>query len=464
MTPLVPLSIFSLIPLIIVLFDKFPKQPRIAVIIGFLYAFMYLPYYGYGIPLFPEFNKINTACYGVLIATYMKHPEVFQRFKFSIVDVPVVVWCVVPLFTSISNGLGIYDGMVTFLGASMTWGAPYFLGRLYITSRQAVEDLLMGFFIGALLYVPLCLYEVAMSPQLHKQVYGFHPHDDFSQSKRGGGWRPQVFMNHGLMNGMWMASGTLAGVSLFLGGALKRRLPGALKAAAPFLVLGLMGNMVLLKSMGALMLMMAGIGMLVATKVVRMTLPLFILLLFPLWYVTVRSTGYWKGQDLLDFLGTIADPARIGSLSYRMYNETNLSEHAWTRPLLGWGGWDRSFIFDEEGNATSVPDGMWILAFGKTGYIGLYSLFLTFLLGPLLFLFKYPAKTWKDKQTFAIASAPIIVTLFAIDSLLNDMFNPIMPLLIGGLVAVAVDPSGEEEEELSELEELLLNPPMPRLL
>ena len=30
--------------------------------------------------------------------------------------------------------------------------------------------------IGGLIYIPFCLFEIKMSPQLHKWVYGYHQH------------------------------------------------------------------------------------------------------------------------------------------------------------------------------------------------------------------------------------------------------------------------------------------------
>ena len=59
------------------------------------------------------------------------------------------------------------------------------------------RTLLISIFIGGLLYVPLCLFEIRMSPQLHKLVYGFHQHI-FAQTFRFEGWRPTVFLQHGL--------------------------------------------------------------------------------------------------------------------------------------------------------------------------------------------------------------------------------------------------------------------------
>src|SRR5439155_21163091 len=69
-------------------------------------------------------------------------------------------------------------------------------------------------FIGGLVYVPLCWFEVRMSPQLHVWVYGVR-HHAFVQQMRDGGYRPMVFMQHGLMVAMWMAMTSLIGCWLW---------------------------------------------------------------------------------------------------------------------------------------------------------------------------------------------------------------------------------------------------------
>ena len=76
------------------------------------------------------------------------------------------------------------------------------------------HNLAIGLFIGGLVYVPLCWLEVQLSPQLHRWLYGKHQHA-FIQQMRDGGYRPMVFMQHGLMVGMWMGMTALIGIWLW---------------------------------------------------------------------------------------------------------------------------------------------------------------------------------------------------------------------------------------------------------
>jgi hypothetical protein len=81
------------------------------------------------------------------------------------------------------------------------WGLPYFLGRVYLSDLRSLKELAVGMFISGLVYVPFCLFEVRMSPQLEAIVYGGRMRSGI----RLGGWRPAVFMQSGLELVMWMS-------------------------------------------------------------------------------------------------------------------------------------------------------------------------------------------------------------------------------------------------------------------
>ena len=57
------------------------------------------------------------------------------------IDIPVVVWCLVPMASSLTNGLGAYDGASFILQRVLMWGVPYFIGRLYFNDPQSLREL-----------------------------------------------------------------------------------------------------------------------------------------------------------------------------------------------------------------------------------------------------------------------------------------------------------------------------------
>lgn len=433
MTPLVPLMMWGWIPFTLWLFSRF--KHRHAVIAGFALSWMFLPQYKYALAGLPNYTKVTAMSYSILLGTLIFNSEVFKRYKFHLLDLPVVLFCFSPFISSVVNGLGAYDGLSSVLNRTAPWGLPYIIGRLYFTERRHLAELGFGIFLGALIYVPFCLFEVAMSPNLHNMLYGFHPHTDFSQTKRGGGWRPQVFMEHGLMAAMWLVTGFLSGFQLLRSGWLHEQFPKWKFIWLP--LLGLLGvTVVLAKSSGALLLMLLGIGLLYAVHFTRSSLPIWVVLLVPILYLLGRGSGVWDGHDLLEYASRMGDPDRVSSLATRLHHENILGDRAREQPIFGWGGWDRSFVRDEEGKIISVPDGFWILIFGYNGIFGLGSLFTLLLLPALLFLLKYPARQWRDPQVAAIAAMPLLMIIFAIDSLMNAMFNPLIVLLAGSLTSL----------------------------
>ena len=51
-----------------------------------------------------------------------------------------------------------------------------------------------------------------------------------------------------------------------------------------------------------------------------------------------------------------------------LMNEELLSSRAREQFLFGWGGYGRNMIFDGAGNAVTVTDSLWIIAFGQNGF------------------------------------------------------------------------------------------------
>ena len=78
------------------------------------------------------------------------------------------------------------------------------------------------------------------------------------------------------------------------------------------------------------------------------------------------------------------------------------------------------------------------MAFGQNGLFGLSTLTLTLLLPQILFLKTFPASMWKQTAVAAIAPLSVLLGLFMIDNLFNDMFNPAMLLSAGGITGLYI--------------------------
>ncbi len=426
--PTVPLMMFGWIPLVLKLFQRL--KPHHAAIAGFLLAWMFLPQYDYELPGLPNYSKVSAGSYGILLGTWVFNRAAFSRIKFHPLDLPVALWCVSAFCSSVSNGLGAWDGMSAMLGKITVWGIPYFIGRLYFDTTESLRDLCLGIFLGALIYVPFCLFETVMSPRLHKIIYGWHPHK-FGQTKRGGGWRPVVFMEHGLMNSIWMAAGSLAGLRLLASKNLGKRLP-VIPISSALAVSIVVVTFILCKSMGAFLLMVFGLVAIVLATRFRLSWLIMVMLIFPSFYMVSRGTGMWDAENLLEVIRQNTSEERTGSMEFRIKNENMLSEKAREHLIFGWGGWKRSYVRNDAGETISIPDGLWILAYGQNGLFGLTALTLTLLLPQILFMRKFPIKTWREPAVAALVPLSVLLGLFMLDNLLNNMFNPVMLLSAGG--------------------------------
>ena len=433
MNPSIPIAMFGWIPLILGLFSKL--RAHRAVIAGFLLAWMFLPQFSFPLPGLPDYSKVSAASLGILLATAIFNAKAFRTFQFQSVDVPMLAWCVLPIFTSISNGLGLYEGISFALDKIFLWGIPWYIGRIYFNTPDHLRDLALGMFIGGLVYMPFCLFEVAMSPRLHRMLYGFHAHS-FGQARRGGGWRPVVFMEHGLMVAMWMTTACLCGLTLLAGGGL-RRMPAAFRNLLWPLWGALLVTTFLCKSTGAIFLLLLGTAVFFGARMIKTRLPFFLLLSLPLLYMALRGTGTWTAQNLIDAAGGASSAERAGSLEYRINNENILVEKALERPWLGWGRYRRSYVRDENGEVVSVPDGLWVLSLGRDGVLGLTAMTATLMLPCLLFLRRFPPKEWRRSEVAAMVGLPLVMGLFMIDNLFNNMFNPVLLLAGGGMAGLS---------------------------
>lgn len=427
MSALVNLTLFGWIPFVLILFMLLPS--RRAVICSFLIAWLFLPMYQFKLVGFlPNYDKVSATCLGTFLATAIFDSGRFMSFRPKWYDLPMLLWCLVPLPSALSTGLGAYEGLSGVMYQTIAWGLPYFIGRVYFNSLEGLHELALGLIIGGIVYVPLCLYEIRMSPQLHNMVYGFHQHD-FGQSKRGGGWRPTVFMQHGLAVATFVCTASL--MALWVSISEKRRAFFGVPLVVFALVM--LVTAVLCKSSGATLLMLTGLATLVFVRVTRLAFPAWILLSIPCIYIFARTIGGWDASIVTDLAKAIS-PRALQSVQFRLNNENALWQEVRPTLLLGATRFRWSDI-DPELGRTIIPDGLWILALGRFGLVGLFGVFSCFAIPVIAFLGRFRASQWNQPQVAVAAGWAVCISLWAIDCLSNAMADPIFLLAAGGLAA-----------------------------
>ncbi|HEV8292607.1 MAG TPA: hypothetical protein VGP94_11820, partial [Tepidisphaeraceae bacterium] len=431
MQAMAAIALFGWIPLILILFALLPA--RRAVLTAFIVGWLFLPMSSFKIPGLPDYNKVTATNLGVLMMAMMFDSARMMRFRPRWFDLPALVYCVSPFFSSITNNLGAYDGLSAIAFNLFLWGIPYFIGRVYFNDLTGMRELAIAVFVGAMLYVPLCLYEIRMSPQLHKLVYGFLQ-QTFRESKRWGGYRPAVFLQHGLAVGMYMCTAALAGWWMWRCGTVKqiKSIPMGLAVVA------VLGPALLCKSTGAIVLLVAGLMVLYVSVKMRMAAPLVCLALFVPVYIGARTFGLWSEQQLTTLTSDLVGNDRAQSLAMRLRNEDRLAAKGMERPVFGWGRWGRNQIIDTETGKHTVTDGMWVIALGQAGLVGLVSFTLLLLLPVAIFIRGCRPRFWSQPAIAPAAAMAVLLVIHMIDNLFNALPNPIFMLAAGGLPQVAL--------------------------
>lgn len=425
----VMLALVGWIPLVLIFFATLPS--RKALILGMIGGWLFLPVYIYKLKQFPEFSKFTASSYACLLGTILFDYKILLRYRLKWYDLPMLVWCLSPIITSIQNDLGIYDGISAAMSNTVIYGVPYFLGRLYFPDWASFRELVVAIFVGGLIYVPLCLFEIRFSPQLHNWLYGFFP-TGFAQTVRFGGYRPMVFLQHGLACGMWMTSASLLAFWMWHCGTIKRFLGVPMGFWVGLLLL----TTLLCKSTGGLILLVAGIGILLSIKYAKTPVLLLGVLIAAPSYMYIRASGQWDGQSLVALTQKYLGDERAKSLKTRIDAENLLAEHALEQPYFGWGRWNRNRVFDPKGKDMAPTDGLWIVALGEYGIVGLCGFTLMILLPPLLVWSRCPLKMWMHPGIAPAVAMAVLLSLYMLDNILNGMPDPIFTLALGGLAAI----------------------------
>ena len=424
MTILIFITLLGWIPLTIALFAFLP--PRRAVMVSVAGGYLVLPTASIPLSGLPDYDKMMAATVGIVIGTLIFQPNRLIEFRLHWFDLPILCWLVSPMLSSLQNGLGAYDGLSASFVTFFRWILPYFIGRLYLGDLEGLREFALAVVWGGLVYIPLIMLEMRLSPFIKGVVYGMYQWEGL----RLGSYRPIVFLTTGLELGMWMTGVCLFAVWMWRCGALER-IAGL--SYGTFFVPVIVVITILCRSSGALVLLTVGLTVLWTSTRFNSKLPLIALLLVAPLYYGVRMSGLWTGDNLVSFVEQL-NAERAQSLGFRFACENVLIQKAVEQPVFGWGGWGRSRVRDENGKDWAVTDGVWIIYLGNYGCFGLFSWTSLLLLPPWLFVLRFPVQQWKTPTGGPPALVATILGLYIIDCLLNGFINLLYVVGAGGLM------------------------------
>lgn len=438
-------------PLIIVLMFRFMTLER-ALIWSLLGGYMLLPQVTeINFPAIPAFNKTsipNLTAFVVIIAMSGKMPQLLPQTLIGRALVMLLVLS--PALTVLNNlepvrfGYQLIGGLVIFdpgeleraelpalrfydsaseLARQLIVMVPFFLARHYLRTEAAMTEILRALVVGGLIYALPMLFEVRFSPQLHTWLYGFFQHD-FIQAMRAGGFRPFVFMPHGLWVAFFAFMAAMAGVALTMIAVKEKRRQMVLVS------LILIALVPLCKSLGVILYSLLLIpALLFLPARVHLLFGLLVSVLV-LAYPMMRGAGLIPTQALVERVEQF-NPDRAQSLEYRFDNEDRVIAHVRDKPLLGWGGWGRFMPHDPEtGTSRVVVDGLWVITIGQFGWLGYLALFGLLVL-PLLSLWRQANRAQAPPLPLTVSTLVLIYAANLLDLLPNATLVP-FSLLIGG--------------------------------
>jgi hypothetical protein len=439
MTPFVPIAMFGWIFFTSFLFRN--VSPQRAVAISVIGGFLFLPIFSFDLPGIPSYDKSAAIALSLVVGETLSGARSKFPVKYSSYDLPIFLWCLVsPIASSLSNGLGVYDGISGAVSNVLNWGIFYLAGRRFFSESRSLRTLTHGIMIGGLLYIPLILFELRMSPQLSQRVYGFFPHS-FLQHIRYGGYRPIVFMQHGLMVAFWMATSSTVTFWLWRMKAVEK--VGSIPIS--LLSLSLIAVTVACKSANGVIYMVLGIAAFIFYRMAGSARRLrWIAILVPL-YIIVRLTNIVTIDEVESLALKVFDQDRVTSLGWRLLQENLFGLKALERPWLGWGGYARGWpVNPETGNQLiQMVDSLWVIVLSNRGLFGLVCAFLTLGIGPVsaLALLRLPSRgeaLAHDPYEVDVIALSLVMIFFMFDSLLNEMISPVYLVIAGALVSYAL--------------------------
>ncbi len=336
-------------------------------------------------------------------------------------------------------GLQLYDAF-SMISASIVAISPFLLAWRYLGTHEAHRDLLVAFAVGGLVYSLPALFEVRVSPQLHNWIYGFFPHD-FIQHIREGGFRPVVFLSHGLMVGILLCMAILAALTLWREALRERRaegqwvfaidrLAGPLRSRWLFVAIWLAIVLVLSKNLGAVAIA-AFLGIVIFARPRLQSAIVAFIAVVVLFYPMFRGAGLIPVREIYEITRSISED-RAQSFKFRLDNEDALLARANEKPISGWGSWGRNQLYDPEtGRVTSVTDGMWVILIGVYGWPG-YVAHFGLLTIPLLL---YARRRRAFGPSLITPGLGIVLSAALIDLLPNAGLVPYVWMLAGALAS-----------------------------
>jgi hypothetical protein len=413
----------------------------------------------FNLPLVPSMDKVSIPSVSVLVILVLATAHkvrLWPERTFARGLVLLLVFSAIPtvltnrepiLFEVLSNadpilflidalpGQSVRDIGSVLIGQALTI-VPFLVARQFLNSETGLRELLLALMVGALAYSIPSFVEIRVSPQMNVWVYGFFQHS-FEQTIRAGGYRPIVFLPHGLWLALFVCTAAMAAAGL------ARMTPRLSRWKAVLWTLYLIVFLLACKSAASIAYGLVLVPFIYFAPRRWMIMLAAVFALVAVTYPMLRNVGAIPTDAIVAKIAEV-NPYRAQSLGYRFDNEEQLLDRAAQKPAFGWSGWGRSLVRDaEDGQILTIPDGRWIIVFGSFGWFGYIAEFGLLAL-PLLMLGVYTIRNRDAELSPYIGPVALILGITLMDMLLNATLTPFTWLTAGAILGYVerLDPKG----------------------
>lgn len=420
----------------------FKRKPiELAIIYTIIGGYLFLPLHTrFDLPLFPILNKGNIpSIVTYLLVGVFSTTKIKIFHKSSAINFLIVIYLFSPFVTAMNNsqpiviadsfryGMNVFSpSALSLLMIQFFVLMPLIVGRQYLSSDEAIKNILRIFLLVGVVYTLFVLWEVRMSPRLHTQIYGVHA-GAFNQQKRQDGFRAMVMIGHGLLVSLFLVIVFISAIYAWI----KREKFFGVPAIA--LLAYLFAVVILNKTYAATIY---AVFCLILLRMLSMSVQKTVIVLLSvtvILYPIFRVSGWIPTESVTSKVAEISLD-RAASLQFRFDNESILLDRANIKPLFGWGGYGRNRVYDEEGNDISVTDGEWVITYGTFGWVGYLAKYGLLVL-PIMMIVK--RGVFRDKEKLHVVALAVILLVVLLDNLINAGIRPWTWLVAGALIGYA---------------------------
>ncbi len=410
-----------------------------ATLLSILGAYLLLPAaVEVDLPLIPPLDKFSISNLAAYIScSFILGKRIKLLPNFGLVRVLLFIYIFSPFVTSFLNpepifagsriikGMEYYDALSAVI-RQLIFILPFILGFNFLRKSENHEKLFHVLVISCLIYSIPMLIEIRLSPQIHRWIYGYFPHS-FAQQIRAGGFRPVVFLGHGLLVAFFTMSALVAATAL---GKMRNTINGYnLRNIAIYLSVILF----LCKSVASILYAIFLVFTIRLGKTRFQVQIAKMIVIFVLLYPMMRVFEVFPITPIQE-LATEFSEKRAQSLQFRFDNEELLLDHARDHSIFGWGSWGRNRVYDKKsGKDLAVTDGRWIIVLGIYGWVGYIAEF-GLLIIPVIYSAKSILYVRNKKEKIVLAAMALLMAISVVDLLPNSTVAPWTWLMAGALL------------------------------